>query len=46
MNPKPKSRMRRWIIALVVVVVVAGGADSRRHAYGIPVADVRHRRSA
>ena len=26
MNQKPKSRMRRWIIALVVVAVVAGGA--------------------
>ena len=26
MNQKPKSRMRRWIIALVVLVVVAGGA--------------------
>ena len=26
MNQKPKSRMRRWIIALVVLVLVAGGA--------------------
>ena len=26
MNQKPKSRMRRWIIALVVVAVVAAGA--------------------